>query len=188
MPTGHALPLGPSFGLREPNGWMPRINSGHPIPALRPEQSDHVPWADCPQGLSSASVRFAHPPGQRLLLPILPAGLAMSRNGVRQLPPALGVRSCSPFSAVKMGGPFSLRCLSPLCPGTVGVGIYSIPAGWDVTVRPDFFARQKASGKSNPRWPFQRAMRPIAEWRSGLANKQEVVPDRRAARPSAERR
>ena len=55
MPTGHALPLGPSFGLREPNGWMPRINSGHPIPALRPEQSDHVPWADCPQGLSSST-------------------------------------------------------------------------------------------------------------------------------------
>ena len=35
---------------------------------------------------------------------------------------------------------------------------------------------------------LKRAMRPIAEWRSGLANKQEVVPDRRAARPSAERR
>ena len=67
------------FGLREPNGWTPRIYSGRPIPAVRPEQSDHVPWADCPQGLSSASVRFAHPPGKRLLLPILPAGLAMSR-------------------------------------------------------------------------------------------------------------
>ena len=67
------------FGLREPNGWMPRIYSGHPIPALRPEQSDHVPWADCPQGLSSTSARCAHPPGKRLLLPILTAGLAMSR-------------------------------------------------------------------------------------------------------------
>ena len=67
------------FGLREPNGWMPRIYSGHPIPALRPEQSDHVPWADCPQGLSSTSVPCAHPPGKRLLLPILMAGLAMSR-------------------------------------------------------------------------------------------------------------
>ena len=67
------------FGLREPTGWRPRIYSGHPIPALRPEQSDHVPWADCPQGLSSASVPCAHPPGKRLLLPILMAGLAMSR-------------------------------------------------------------------------------------------------------------
>ena len=67
------------FGLREPNGWTPRIYSGRPIPAVRPEQSDHVPWADCPQGLSSTSVRCAHPPGKRLLLPILMAGLAMSR-------------------------------------------------------------------------------------------------------------
>ena len=29
---------------------------------------------------------------------------------------------CSPFSAVKMGGPFSLRCLSPLCSPAVGAG------------------------------------------------------------------
>ena len=79
MPTGHTLPLGPSFGLREPNGWTPRIYSGRPIPAVRPEQSDHVPWADCPQGLSSTSVRCAHPPGKSPLLPILTAGLAMSR-------------------------------------------------------------------------------------------------------------
>ena len=28
----------------------------------------------------------------------------------------------SPFSAVKMGGPFSLRCLSPLCSPAVGAG------------------------------------------------------------------
>ena len=42
-----------------------------------------------------------------------------------------------------MGGPFSLRCLSPLCSATAGVGIYSIPAGWDVTVRPDFFRKTK---------------------------------------------
>ena len=27
---------------------------------------------------------------------------------------------CSPFSAVKMGGPFSLRCLTPLCSPAVG--------------------------------------------------------------------
>ena len=53
--VGLRPPLVAGFGLREPNGWMPRINSGHPIPALRPEQSDHVPWADCPQGLSSST-------------------------------------------------------------------------------------------------------------------------------------
>ena len=53
--VGLRPPLVAGFGLREPNGWMPRIYSGHPIPALRPEQSDHVPWADCPQGLSSST-------------------------------------------------------------------------------------------------------------------------------------
>ena len=67
------------FGLREPNGWMPRIYSGHPIPALRPEQSDHVPWADCPQGLSSTSARCAHPPGKSPLLPIFERGSSQCR-------------------------------------------------------------------------------------------------------------
>ena len=57
------------FGLREPNGWTPRIYSGRPIPAVRPEQSDHIPWADCPQGLSSASARCAHPPEKGFYCP-----------------------------------------------------------------------------------------------------------------------
>ena len=62
-------------------------------------------------------------PGKRLLLPILTAGLAMSRAAwlasLRLPSCALGARL---FSAVKMGGPFSLRCLSPLCSPAVGVG------------------------------------------------------------------
>ena len=45
----------------------------------------------------------------------------VARNGVGQLSPAFGVRSCSPFSAAKMGGSFSLHCLSPLCSGAAGV-------------------------------------------------------------------
>ena len=36
--------------------------------------------------------------------------------------PAIVRARSSPFSAVKMGGPFSLRCLSPLCSATAGVG------------------------------------------------------------------
>ena len=111
------------FGLREPNGWMPRIYSGHPIPALRPEQSDHVPWADCPQGLSSTLVRFAHPSGKKPLIAHFDSGARnVARNGIGQLSPARGARSCSPFSAVKMGGPFSLRCLSPLCSPAADAG------------------------------------------------------------------
>ena len=77
--VGLRPPLVVGFGLREPNGWMPRIYSGHPIPALRPEQSDHVPWADCPQGLSSTSARCAHPPGKSPLLPIFERGSSQCR-------------------------------------------------------------------------------------------------------------
>ena len=39
----------------------------------------------------------------------------VARNEAGQLTHTGGARSCSPFSADKMGGPFSLRCLSPLC-------------------------------------------------------------------------
>ena len=77
--VGLRPPLVVGFVLREPNGWMPRIYSGHPIPALRPEQSDHVPWADCPQGLSSTSARCAHPPGKSPLLPIFERGSSQCR-------------------------------------------------------------------------------------------------------------
>ena len=114
--VGLRPPLAVGFGLREPNGWMPRINSGHPIPALRPEQSDHVPWADCPQGLSSASARCAHPPGKSPLLPIFERGSSQCRAQTNWLANSCHrARSCSLFSSFKKGGPFSLRCLSPLC-------------------------------------------------------------------------
>ena len=120
------------FGLREPNGWMPRINSGHPIPALRPEQSDHVPWADCPQGLSSASARCAHPPGKSPLLSIFERGSSQCRAQTNWLANSCHrARSCSLFSSFKKGGPFSLRCLSPLCSPAVGVGqAYPLQGGW----------------------------------------------------------
>ena len=127
--------------------------------------------------------------GKRLLLPILTAGLAMSRameldsyhTGAERARARL-------FSADKMGGPFSLRCLSPRCPGAVG-GEHTQPLQGGVFWRSlYFFARQKASGKSNPRWPLLRAMRPVAEWRSLLCSWRESAPDPRAARPSAERR
>ena len=44
----------------------------------------------------------------------------VARNGVGQLSPALGARSCSLFSSFKKGNAFSLRCLSPLCSPAVG--------------------------------------------------------------------
>ena len=53
-------------------------------PAVRPEQSDHVPWADCPQGLSSSTgVRCRIAPYRSLCSPpTLPAG----RFGLRPRP------------------------------------------------------------------------------------------------------
>ena len=130
--VGLRPPLVVGFGLREPNGWMPRINSGHPIPALRPEQSDHVPWADCPQGLSSASARCAHPPGKSPLLPIFERGSSQCRAQFsRRANSYYRARSCSLFSSFKKGKAFSLRCLSPLCSPAVGVGqAYPLQGGW----------------------------------------------------------
>ena len=111
------------FGLREPNGWMPRINSGHPIPALRPEQSDHVPWADCPQGLSSTSVRCAHPPGKSPLLPTFERGSSQCRaQHCWRANTHVRARSCSLLSSFKKGKAFSLRCLLPLCSAAAWVG------------------------------------------------------------------
>ena len=53
-------------------------------PKLRP--------AVAPSGLSSSSVRFAHPPGKSPLVPILTAGLAMSRAAELT---SLGLQSCA---------------------------------------------------------------------------------------------
>ena len=46
----------------------------------------------------------------------------VARSMVGQLTHAIVRARSSPFSAVKMGGPFSLRCLSPLCFPAVGGG------------------------------------------------------------------
>ena len=63
------------------------------------------------------------PAGKKALIAHFDGGARnVARNGVGQLSPAFGARSCSSFSAVKMGGPFSLRCLSPLCSPAVGGG------------------------------------------------------------------
>ena len=48
----------------------------------------------------------------------------------------------------------------------------------------DIFATQKASVISYPRWPFMRAMRPVAEWRSFLFNWRFTTPNPRGPLPS----
>ena len=128
-------------------------------------------------------------PGKSPLLPIFERGSSQCRAQHSWITNSyVRARSCSLFSSFKKGKAFSLRCLSPRCPGAVG-GEHTQPLQGGVLWRSlYFFARQKASGKSNPRWPFQRAMRPVAEWRSLLCSWRESAPDPRAARPVAERR
>ena len=59
---------------------VPKKASGTATPeAARPASRRGLRSAGAPSGLSSTSVRCAHPPEKRLLLPILTAGLAMSR-------------------------------------------------------------------------------------------------------------
>ena len=59
---------------------VPKKAGGTATPeAARPAARRGLRSAVAPSGLSSTSVRCAHPPGKRLLLPILTAGLAMSR-------------------------------------------------------------------------------------------------------------
>ena len=128
-------------------------------------------------------------PGKRLLLPILTAGLAMSRameSGslpiraerarARLFPPSKWA-GLFPSAAYRRPAPAQLAgdILNPCRVGCFGVACV-------------FFARQKAGGKSNPRWPFQRAMRPVAEWRSFLFNWHGATPDRRAVAPVVPRR
>ena len=65
----------------------------------------------------------------------------VARSGVGQLTHAIVRARSSPFSAVKMGGPFSLRCLSPLCSPAVGVGqayplrVGMLRCGWKILRR-----------------------------------------------------
>ena len=160
-------------------------------------------------------------PGKSPLLPILAAGLAMSRAAelasLRMLSCALGARL---FPPSKWAGLFPSAAYRRSAPAQLAVGIL-IPCrvgGFEVArwfcgagkrmgflfpvgcgqIYPlrvgmfscglGIFAAQKASGISNPRWPLLRAMRPVAEWRYQLANRQGAIPDPRAARPVAERR
>ena len=161
---------------------------GHPIPALRPEQSDHVPWADCLRAvLDLGSLRS--PAGKSPLLPILRRGsqcraqwswpafaygrsalvLAFFRrqNGRAFFPPL-------PIAALlrrRLGGDegrIARVGMLPRCPAD--------------------FASQKADRVSKSRWPLVRAGGPVARRRSVQANWQGIAPDPRAVAPVVPRR
>ena len=92
--------------------------------AARPALGRGLRPAVAPSGLSSSSVRFAHPPGKRLLLPILTAGLAMSRAAelasLRLLSCALGARL---FPPSKWAGLFPSAAYRRSAPPQLAVGI-----------------------------------------------------------------
>ena len=131
----------------------------------------------------------------------------VARSGVGQLTHAIVRARSSPFSAVKMGGPFSLRCLSPLCSPAVGgrqtylLQVKMVPTAWrSCSAKYEGFCFRRSrrgaglplagviSESHRPAGFGAQAMRPVAEWRSALAKRQGAAPDRRAARPVAERR
>ena len=107
--------------------------------------------------------------GKRLLLPILTAGLAMSRAmELASLPIRAERARARLFPPSKWAGLFPSAAYRRPAPAQLAGDILNPCRVGCFGVACVFFARQKASGKSNPRWPFLRAMRPVAEWRSGL--------------------
>ena len=90
-----------------------------------------------PYGLSSTSVRCAHPPGKRLLLPILPAGLAMSR--AMELA-SFRIRAerarARLFPPSKWAGLFPSAAYRRSSPPQLGWGRRANSAGWDVASLP----------------------------------------------------
>ena len=94
-------------------------------------------------------------PGKSPLLPIFERGSSQCRAQHSWTANIyVRARSCSLFSSFKKGKAFSLRCLSPLCSPAVGAGQAYPLRGGMLQCSLEIFATQKASGISNPRWPF----------------------------------
>ena len=90
----------------------------------------------------------------------------VARSMVGQITHAIVRARSPPFSAVKMGGPFSLRCLSPLCSPTVDVGhtyllwLERVLATW-------LFCHAKREACASPQWTAGRLTHCGAEYYRG---------------------
>ena len=74
-------------------------------------------------------------PGKSPLCPFWRRGsLCRAQRSWPAMPAIVRARS-SPFSAVKRGGPFSLRCLTPLGSPAAGVGHTQRDASWDIALQ-----------------------------------------------------
>ena len=144
-----------------------------------------------PFGLSSASARCAHPPGKSPLLPIFERGSSQCRAqhswiAIHQLSCALVLTL---FLFQKGQGFFPPLPIAALLRRHLGEGEGQVARVGMLPRGVAAFARQKAKVVFKSRWPVARATRACPpRWRSAYANKQETTPDRRAARPVAERR
>ena len=124
MPSHGALTL--FFRWRKKS--VQKKASGTATPeAARPAARRGLRPAVAPSGLSSSSVRFAHPPGKSPLLPILAAGLAMSRAAwvasLRLLSCALGARL---FPPSKWAGLFPSAAYRRSAPPQLAWGIRTL--------------------------------------------------------------
>ena len=128
------------------------------------------------------------PAGKKPLIAHFDGGARyVARSMVGQLSPAIRRAPNSPFSAVKMGGPFSLRCLSPLCSPAVGVEHTQMAVLGMLRCSLDIFATQNASVDLKPRWHFyasRRAYRPTAVFPIQLTRKSHQTGEPRGPLPS----
>ena len=151
--------------------------------AARPAARRGLRPAVAPSGLSSSSVRFAHPPGKRLLCPFWRRG---SLCRAQQSWPAYAcyrARSELAFFRRQNGRaffpPLPIAALLPRSWRWAGLPL----AGWD-----DFLLVGRFWKVIGQRVRRARAMRPVAEWRSALAKRQGAAPDRRDVAPVVPRR
>ena len=148
-------------------------------------------------------------------MPILTAGLAMSRAmelaRLRLLSCALGARLFPPskWAGLFPSAAYRRSAPSQLAAGRLtpcGLGCFVVARLLCRTKMKTFVSHTVGDERACPLWGNgllllgrfwkvsgqrvwgARAMRPVAEWRSESANRQGASPDRRAARPVAERR
>ena len=127
--------------------------------------------------------------GKRLLLPILPAGLAMSRamelDSFHQLLERARARL---FPPSKWAGLFPFAAYRRSAPPQLALGRLKWRCLGCFDVAWVFLKRKRPAWVQIHAGFFMRAGGPVARRRSFLFNWQVTTPNRRAARPVAERR
>ena len=187
-PPHFALRLSPALRLCLATRFMASGGASRPSASL----GGGLRPAVAPSGLSSSSVRFAHPPGKSPLLPILTAGLAMSRAAelasLRMLSCALGARL---FPPSKWAGLFPSAAYRRSAPPQLAVGklnhcgLGCIPwlGGFEASRNEGFCSAVGGAGQAEP---LRGGM--VSCWLADFGRSSASGFGARAARPVAERR